>query len=169
MYKIFLMAFFLQTLITEFKFPETWFSSGLLFHDFFSWKFIGSPHAILGKKRPRNLKHRTLIPMTFFPRDFRKFELFSRVFISRFVFPGTFFPGLPYIDSYKIWPGLEKLFVLILKLAGIFVQNLVWRKLKILMLEHFLSLQAFTFFTFPVLKLSIGLFAIKKFQNYIYL
>ena len=49
-------------------------------------------HSILGKKSPRNPKHRTLFPVTFFPRTWENSDFFLK-----FLFPGffqeTFFPG----------------------------------------------------------------------------
>ena len=52
------------------------FSLGLYSCDLISWDFIVRPHTILGKKIPRNPKHRTLFPMTFFSKNLRNFRLF---------------------------------------------------------------------------------------------
>ena len=43
-----------------------------------SGHFIGFPHAILGKKRPRNPKHRILFPVTFFPTTSAKKMTFGQ-------------------------------------------------------------------------------------------
>ena len=71
--------YFLQDLFIGILFPETLLP-------------IGSPHTILGKKSPRNPKHRTLFPLTFFSKDLIKFGLFFQSFYFQ-VFFRNFFPG----------------------------------------------------------------------------
>ena len=55
--------------------------------NFISWDFIGSPHIIL-EKSPRNLKLRTLFPVTFCQKIG---NFLPKVFFPGF-FPYTFFP-----------------------------------------------------------------------------
>ena len=52
---------------------------------------LAAPHAILGKKVPRNPKQRTLFPVTFFQGFYKIQTLFLKVFIFWF-FPETLFP-----------------------------------------------------------------------------
>ena len=73
--------------ILGFSFPRIYFLQdffiGILFPE--TLLPMGSPHTILGKKSPRNPKHRTLFPVTYFPKF-----IFPGFFPETFV-PGTFF------------------------------------------------------------------------------
>jgi len=64
------------------------FIPGILFPE----TLLAAPHAILGKKVPRNPKQRTLFSVTFFQGFYKIQTLFLKVFISWF-FPETFFLG----------------------------------------------------------------------------
>ena len=70
------------------------FIPGILFPE----TLLAAPHAILGKKVPRNPKQRTLFPVTFFQGFYKIQTLFLKVFISWF-FQKLFSAGLSYTDS----------------------------------------------------------------------
>ena len=86
---------------SRFFFSSDLFFSGLFFEILFPETLlpIGSPHTILGKKSPRNPKHRTLFPLTFFSKDLIKFGLFFQSFYFQVFFQKLFFPGLSNVDS----------------------------------------------------------------------
>ena len=95
LYTTFLGTFFQQTYITEFKFPRLRiFFLGFSFPRiyFLLDLFPETLLAILGKKSPRNPKHRTLFPVTFFPRTWENSDFFLKFLFPGF-FPETFFPG----------------------------------------------------------------------------
>ena len=89
----YIMYFFfcrLKLLCSNFSRLKTFFQVFLFlgfifFRTFIPENLLTAPHTILGKKRPRNLKHRTLIPMTFFPRTSENSNFFPE-----FLFPGFF-------------------------------------------------------------------------------
>jgi len=82
---------------------------------------LRSPHGnrqkspcILGKKSQES-KTQDVISSDIFSKDFRKFWLFSNVFISRF-FPETFFPGtfIHRFSTHK--PDSEQIFLVIIRI-----------------------------------------------------
>jgi len=73
----------LRIFFLAFSFPRIYFLLDL---------FPETLLAILGKKSPRNPKHRTLFPVTFFPRTWENSDFFLKFLFPGF-FPETFFPG----------------------------------------------------------------------------
>ena len=60
------------------------FSSGLFYCNLISWDFIGCPQTMLGRKVPGIKITGLYFQWNFFSKNLRKFELFSKVFISSF-------------------------------------------------------------------------------------
>ena len=75
---------------SRFFFSSDLFSSGLFFLRFYFLRLNWQPPYYFRKKSPRNPKHRTLFPVTFFPRTWENLDFFSKVFISRFFFQKLF-------------------------------------------------------------------------------
>ena len=71
-------------LILGFIFFRTFFP-GILFP-----MTLLATHILFQENSPRNPKHRTLFPVTFFSKDLRKFGLFSKVLISWVFFQKLF-------------------------------------------------------------------------------
>ena len=105
-----------KVLFSRFFFSSDLFSSGLFSWDLISWDFIGSPHTILEKKSQES-KIQDFISSDIFCKVLRKFGLFSKVFISRNFFPGTFlhrftsrrsttYSCLLIIDRKRFWPKI---------------------------------------------------------------
>ena len=101
---------FMKTSRTWPRFPRTndFFLKDFNSSDLISWDFISSSHIILGKKSPRNLKLRTLFPVTCCPRTLENWNFLTKVFISRFFFTQKLFSchfnlQIDYNERFK-WP-----------------------------------------------------------------
>ena len=127
----------------------------IFFRTFFLRLYWQSPY-YFRKKSPRNPKHRTLFPVTFFPRTWENSEFFSKVFIS--FFQKLFFQRLCYMDSYNIQCTLlytlyqctrkyDTLLIILVKIcfsARNPLQIMYWQKIKYTLSRYYTFLPSRT-------------------------
>ena len=90
-----------------FSFPGFIFFRTFLLRSYFL-RLYSQPPYYFRKKSPRNPKHRTLFPLTCFPRTWENSDFFQRFLFPGFFFQKLFIPGLSYLDSFIYKEGRKK-------------------------------------------------------------